>query len=286
MRIFNRNKKKLNEQVFKQGEYLFREGEAGHHAFQILKGRVEITLGQEDKKVVLAQFGPGAVIGEMGLLDHTLRSANALCISETIVEVMNASDFSKSLTKNPDELVSYLESMFYNMREMNNRLRTANGIPNFKAINAQAKSLTATESDEEIDDESKQGKHYGLTLYSDSEVMNQQSALRERKINVFPLTIGRRREAAAIEAFQEDHLVIFDERPYSISREHCLIEERNDGFFVQDLGSYTGTIVNGMRVNGNGTSINSVQLKIGENSLILGGPESAARFVLKLEPAI
>lgn len=285
MRLFNRHIKKLNQQVFKEGEYLFREGEAGHDAFRILEGCVEITLGQEDKKVVLAQFGPGAVVGEMGLMDHTLRSANAICLSQTVVEVMDVTDFSKGLIKNQDELVSYLESMFCNLREMNNRLRTASGIPNFKATNLKMKPLSNEGAQERVDGTSTEEPVFNLTLYSDSEEMHEQSALRERKIDILPLMIGRRREAAAIDVFHENELVIFDERPYSISREHCIIEEKNGDFFIQDLGSHTGTIVNGMRVNGNGTNTSLVQLKKGENTLVLGGPESAVRFLLKLEAA-
>jgi hypothetical protein len=198
---------------------------------------------------------------------------------------MDATDFSNGFIKNQDELTSYLESMFCNLRQMNDRLRIANGIPNFNATKIKTKRLSDEEVQDDLDGTSAEENIFNLTLYSDSEEMNQQTALRERKLDVFPLMIGRRREAAAIDTFQENHLVIFDERPYSISREHCIIDENNGNFFVQDLGSHTGTIVNGIRVNGNRTNTNSIQLKIGDNTLVLGGPESTVRFLLKLEPA-
>jgi pSer/pThr/pTyr-binding forkhead associated (FHA) protein len=121
-----------------------------------------------------------------------------------------------------------------------------------------------------------------VRLVADSEKLRKQDALKNREIDEFPFFIGRRRDSAAIDVFQKNQLAIFDERPFSISRNHCAIEYLDKEIFVRDRGSHTGTIVNGVRINGSGTSIDRVKLEQSENTLILGGPESEVRFKILL----
>jgi CRP-like cAMP-binding protein len=54
------------------GEYLFREGDAGDKMFVVLEGNMEITLGD----FILENAGPGALIGEMALIDRSPRTAS------------------------------------------------------------------------------------------------------------------------------------------------------------------------------------------------------------------
>ena len=41
--------------------------------------------------------------------------------------------------------------------------------------------------------------------------------------------------------------------------------------------------MNGKRINGNGTSVDRIELSIGENSLILGGADSKIRLKVVIE---
>ncbi len=59
------------------GEDLIRFGERSGDLFVILDGRVNILSQGGDK---LAEVGPGAVIGEIALIDDQPRSANATCV--------------------------------------------------------------------------------------------------------------------------------------------------------------------------------------------------------------
>ena len=58
-------------------EELFAEGDKGDVAYVITRGHVEITKRSGDRDVHLATRGPGEVIGEMALLQDSLRSASA-----------------------------------------------------------------------------------------------------------------------------------------------------------------------------------------------------------------
>lgn len=66
------------EKKYEPGEYIFRDGEEGHHLFIVLDGRVMIAkdvagAGEE----ALAFLGRGEYFGEMALIDREPRSASA-----------------------------------------------------------------------------------------------------------------------------------------------------------------------------------------------------------------
>lgn len=59
---------------FKAGERIFKEGEAGDYMYGVIEGEVEI---RKDGKVV-DTIVAGGIFGEMALIDHTGRSAEAV----------------------------------------------------------------------------------------------------------------------------------------------------------------------------------------------------------------
>jgi CRP-like cAMP-binding protein len=56
------------------GDSLFREGDKGEKSYVLLEGDMEILLGD----FVLANGGPGALIGEMALIGESQRTASAV----------------------------------------------------------------------------------------------------------------------------------------------------------------------------------------------------------------
>jgi EAL domain-containing protein (putative c-di-GMP-specific phosphodiesterase class I) len=68
---------------------LFREGEAGDCAYIIESGRVEISLLRDGHKVVIAELGPGDLVGEMALISDHARSATATALAETRVATIH-----------------------------------------------------------------------------------------------------------------------------------------------------------------------------------------------------
>lgn len=63
------------------GEVLFREGDPPTTAFILDEGQVEIRATQRGQKVMLALLGPGAIIGEMAVIDAAPRTATAVALS-------------------------------------------------------------------------------------------------------------------------------------------------------------------------------------------------------------
>ena len=262
---------KITKDKFQKGEIIFQMGEYGEYAYRILKGEVEILISDKEKEIVLARLGEGEVFGEMGMIGRSPRSATARAMSNLKVEVMTEEEFNERLLRNTDALIPYLSSIFTRTRSLNQQIQE---------LQLEGASYKKKESKSILEEKS---GIKSIHLSADSEFLKRQDALKNREVDELPFYIGRRRETAAVDVFQKNQLAIFDEQPYSISRNHCAIEMIDGTLYVRDRGSYTGTIVNGKRINGNGTSVDRVELNAGENSLILGGVESRIRLKVIIE---
>jgi hypothetical protein len=74
--------------TFGPGDVIFGEGEAGEMAYLIVSGSVEILKRAGDRDIVIGQAGPGAIIGEMALIDSQPRMATARAFSDTTVNTI------------------------------------------------------------------------------------------------------------------------------------------------------------------------------------------------------
>ena len=79
------------------GEWLFREGDAGTGAFVIESGIVEISSVRRGGSEVLAQLGPGELVGEMALLDGRPRTASARALTVTRLRHVTADQLTARL---------------------------------------------------------------------------------------------------------------------------------------------------------------------------------------------
>ena len=66
---------------YEHGEIIFNEGDAGDSMFIVLSGEVSIKKGGK----FIAKLERGASLGEMALLDHETRSADALAEKESVL---------------------------------------------------------------------------------------------------------------------------------------------------------------------------------------------------------
>jgi pSer/pThr/pTyr-binding forkhead associated (FHA) protein len=99
-------------------------------------------------------------------------------------------------------------------------------------------------------------------------------------INKFPFRIGRlNHEDGSV--FSSNDFSIPDKQPFQVSRNHCSIEREGDNYFVRDRGSTLGTIVNGVAIGVSHGKL-TVDLKRGENTLIIGSQKSPYKFRIHL----
>ncbi len=97
----------LTPVVYRAGASIFRESEAGGHAYIIERGQVKITQEEGDDHKVIAILGPGELLGEMSPIDNQNRSATATAITETEVIPISSLQL-KEIIDNADPLLQLL----------------------------------------------------------------------------------------------------------------------------------------------------------------------------------
>ena len=73
---------------YQDGEFIFREGEAGDTAFVLLEGTVHISRRVAEKTIPIGVGNVGGIFGEMALIDDGNRMASARAVgvsTETLV---------------------------------------------------------------------------------------------------------------------------------------------------------------------------------------------------------
>jgi CRP-like cAMP-binding protein len=264
----------MKTMAFAPGMRVFAQGDYSEEAYLILEGSVQISIGEGSSKVVLATLGVGEIFGEMGMIECSPRSANACALDPLKVEVITAVDFNHALSDGGDILVPFLTNIFKRLRVMNDRLSAAQEL-----LERQANSSAQIQTSRHDWSEPISG---GLILQPDSKETRADSTLHEQVIITFPFVFGRRdKSAASVDVFSKTRLLINDDSADSVSPWHCMLEHEKGLYFVQDLGSQFGTIVNGVALGGSSEE-SRLRLRTGQNTLVLGAVDSVIRFILRV----
>jgi hypothetical protein len=259
----------MRTEKFSAAKVIFTEGELGEEAYRIVSGRVEISIEEHGRKIILATLGRGEIFGEMAMLDQRPRSATARFLEPTTLEVISREEFGGMLAGGGQALLPYLSTIFDRLRTTNDRLLLA------------LDQTSQVEASAESGREGKDGVpvRFLVRIECESLEMQQQTALHGRVVQAYPFHFGRRASLAGVESVMSNQLLIADRPPYRVSRQHCILDRNESGVFVEDQISKLGTIVNGRSIGGKNPE-SRVRLSVGENSLVLGGFDSQVRFKL------
>jgi signal transduction histidine kinase len=109
-------------QSLDEGDYLFREGEPGDSACLILTGSVAVLRKDADNnEILLANLGPGEVIGELAIIDGAARSADVRAREATELFVIPRPDFLTLAAKSPRMLKDLLCGLSHKLRQANDQ---------------------------------------------------------------------------------------------------------------------------------------------------------------------
>jgi len=90
---------------FKSGEIIIRQGDEGHNAYIIEKGRVEILVEQNSGTLHrVGTRGVGTIIGEMAIVDDAPRTATIKAIEDCELLEITRDDFGRRLN-NADPVI-------------------------------------------------------------------------------------------------------------------------------------------------------------------------------------
>lgn len=100
---------------------IFFEGDAPHDVVLVCSGDVKVATTIGGREVVLDVAGAGDVVGELGVIDGTERSAMAVALSDVHAVVVPAASFHTFLDERPAVVPKVLRSVTRRLRETSRR---------------------------------------------------------------------------------------------------------------------------------------------------------------------
>lgn len=113
-----------NESIvhFASGEYLFYEGEPSDFAYEVVEGTLALMKDSQSGPVVLCKVRKGELVGEMGIIDGSPRSASAIAESDVVVRRIDVPQFMSRLEKDGQFSIELINRLIGNVREANEKL--------------------------------------------------------------------------------------------------------------------------------------------------------------------
>ena len=255
----------MNRAYFAEGQVLFREGDPADSVFRLLSGAVDILRELDGDPILLGTVGAGQFIGEMGVVENRPRNATARAASEVEVEILTPTEFFDQIAGSPRAVRELIERLSRRLREADDRI---------------------------VNDERRSGRAHGIRKDADSQtaVESVNNAYLAAKnpwlrsqlhaplgLGDLPFVVGRGPVAReGLPPLQPD-LKLDDTAPFRLSRNHFMIEKRDGNYYMRDLRSTLGTIVNGEPI-GDHFRGDEAPLRAGENEVIAGGIDSPFVF--------
>jgi CRP/FNR family transcriptional regulator, cyclic AMP receptor protein len=115
--LFRHEKETLN---LAPGDVLFSVGDSGKDMYVVIEGALEVRVGD---KVVESAI-PGAMVGEMALIDEATRTATVVATAPSKLVPINLRRFHFLIQQNPFFASHVMKVMVERLRRMNQRLNT------------------------------------------------------------------------------------------------------------------------------------------------------------------
>lgn len=114
---------RCHTRAFRAGSVLMRQGEVSKTMHVIVSGRVRVVRAPQrgDDLVLLADLGPGEVVGEMGVLTGDPRSATVAALEDTVTVEIGAEAVNELVNRIPELRTTFL-------RLLTRRLRRADAL--------------------------------------------------------------------------------------------------------------------------------------------------------------
>jgi CRP-like cAMP-binding protein len=114
LNLLNLFKSVQDAEAFTAGETIFAEGTPGDTMFVVLDGEVNINVGDRTLEVA----GPGALVGEMALIDSSARSATASARSDCRLAPVNERQFISMVEQTPYFALHVMKVLADRLRRM------------------------------------------------------------------------------------------------------------------------------------------------------------------------
>mgnify|MGYP000052608316 CR=1 FL=1 len=103
---------------FRKHAIMMTEGDAGESMYVIKSGSVKVFVSDEEgRELVLYQQGPGAVIGDISLLDDEPRSASVSTLEASTALMIGKQAFLDCLRASPEMAINIIRSLTQRLRD-------------------------------------------------------------------------------------------------------------------------------------------------------------------------
>src|SRR5215471_10327235 len=107
----------------KAGDVLFAAGDVGDGCYRLDKGllKVMVTSPSGEERIV-AVLGPGAVVGELAMIDQMPRSASVVALRDSVLRVVSREAYDKRVLAHPETKQALLEILAFRLRQADEEL--------------------------------------------------------------------------------------------------------------------------------------------------------------------
>lgn len=275
----------MSELVFNAGHVFFHSGDSGNQAFLLNQGQVELLTGTAEPFSRVALFEPGDVFGDMALIEERPRLYTARAVTAGRATPMTRDEFEHQLAQVPGSIRQHLTSLFERLRSLTARLADE-GEPVHTGTTNVPVLVERPGRPAPIEFPQVHGRPARWVVIVHPLTRKAAQTLPDEGLLItrFPLRIGRATAPDEKEALDLNDLWLLDEKPYTVSRNHCEIDVTYDGPLVRDRGSYLGCFVNHKAIGGQSRT-SYARLDSGDNVLAIGSGGSPYQFRLFVRPA-
>lgn len=107
---------------FAAGQKFFQQGDAADAAYVVLQGKADVTIDSPGGDIKVAELGQNAIVGEMGILSDSPRSATIVAAAPTTALRIDKRVFLELLTQFPQMSIAVMRELASRLEKMNTQL--------------------------------------------------------------------------------------------------------------------------------------------------------------------
>jgi len=111
-------------------EVLFLAGDAGDGCYRVEDGLLKVTMvSRAGSERILAFLGPGAIVGELSIIDGLPRSASVIAVRKSVLNFISRAAFEDFAKKNPEVYKSLVTLIAARLRETDAAIAAGSFLP-------------------------------------------------------------------------------------------------------------------------------------------------------------
>jgi len=257
---------------FKKGDVLFRQGDASDRVLRIRTGEIEVLREVGEASVLLGDVREGEWLGEMGVIENRNRSATARAATDGAAEVFTAGQFLDRVTRDPTLAQEVILRLSVRLRKIEDKV-AEDLLPSSRehVVNGPERMASDAVIPENV----------MISIVAQTDTLRARIGAAPIQVVDLPYVIGRLPIRGEAEPARHPNLLIEDEAPFRLSRDHFMITRSQNRLLILDLGSTLGTMVNGQAI-GHHFMQDAAPLHRGENRIVAGGRGSPFEFTVSV----